>query len=87
MAVDGSRREADRHLEVIRAIFEAAAQRAGAADPEETGHQLQILLMGAIVSASRGDETTPQRVRALTELLLDSSRCAADHSTGDPGTG
>jgi hypothetical protein len=58
---------------VIRAIFEAAAQRAGSADPQETGHQLQILLMGAIVSASRGDEETPERVRALTGLLLDSS--------------
>ena len=76
MAVDGPgpRREADRHLEVIRAILEAAARHAGAADPEETGHQLQILLMGAIVSASRGDDETAQRVRVLTELLLESSR-------------
>jgi hypothetical protein len=76
VAVDapGPYLEADRHPEVIRAIFEAAARQAGAADPEETGHQLQILLMGAIVSASRGDPEAPQRVRALTDLLLESSR-------------
>jgi hypothetical protein len=59
---------------VIRAIFEAAAEQAGAANPVETGHQLQILLMGAIVSASRGDRDAPQRVRALTDLLLQSAR-------------
>jgi hypothetical protein len=59
---------------VIRAIFEAASQQAGAADPAETGHQLQILLMGAIVSAGRGDRDTAQRVRVMTELLLKRSR-------------
>jgi hypothetical protein len=58
---------------VVRAIFEVASQRAGAADPEETGHQLQILLMGAIVAASRGDHDA-ERVRVMTELLLESSR-------------
>ena len=59
---------------MIRAVFEAASQQAGAADPQETGHQLQILLMGAIVSAGRGDHDTAQRVRVMTELLLESSR-------------
>jgi hypothetical protein len=70
-ALDG---EMDGNLEVIRAIFEAAAQQAGAVDPEETGHQLQILLMGAIVSANRGDSEAASRARVLAELLLESSR-------------
>jgi hypothetical protein len=76
VAVDGpvSQREADRHLQVIRAIFEAASQQAGAADPQETGHQLQIVFMGAMVATSRGDHDTAQRVRTMTELLLESSR-------------
>jgi hypothetical protein len=59
---------------VIRAIFEATARQAGAADPVETGHQLQILLMGAIVSASRGDHDAAQRVGALADLLLERAR-------------
>jgi hypothetical protein len=70
----GADAEADRHLRVIRAILEVAARQAGAVDPEETGHQLQILLMGAVVSATGGDLQAAQRVRTLTELLLDSSR-------------
>jgi hypothetical protein len=76
VAVDGpgADREADRHLGVVRAILEVAAHQSGAVDPEQTGHQLQILLMGAIVSASRGDREAAQRVRVLTELLLESSR-------------
>jgi hypothetical protein len=76
VAVDApvSHREGDRHLQVIRAIFEAASQQAGAADPQETGHQLQIVLMGAMVATSRGDHDTAQRARAMTELLLESSR-------------
>jgi hypothetical protein len=65
---------ADRHLGVVRAIFEVAARQAGAVHPEETGHQLQILLIGAIVSARCGDRQAPLRVRVLTELLLESSR-------------
>ena len=45
-----------------------------APDPVETGHQLQILLMGAIVSASRGDHDAAQRVGALADLLLERAR-------------
>jgi hypothetical protein len=70
----GAHQKTDRHLQVIRAFLEAAAQQAGSVDPEETGHQLQILLMGAIVSASTGDREAARRVRVLTDLLLESSR-------------
>jgi hypothetical protein len=74
--VDGApeRPESDLHLDVIRAVFEAAAREAGAASPRETGHQLQILLIGGIVSASRGDRRAPERVRMMAELLLERSR-------------
>jgi hypothetical protein len=64
----------DRHLGVIRALLEAAARQAGAVDPVQTGHHLQILLMGAVVSATGGDREAARRVRALAELLLESSR-------------
>jgi hypothetical protein len=75
VAVDirASHREAGLDLEVVRAILEVASERAGAADPQEAGHQLQILLIGAIVAASCGDHDAG-RVRAMTELLLESSR-------------
>jgi hypothetical protein len=59
---------------VIRAIFEVAARHAGASDPVEAGHQLQILLVGGIVSASRGDRDAAPRVGALADLLLERAR-------------
>jgi hypothetical protein len=68
-----AQRETDRHLEVVRAVLEVASQRAGATDPQETGHQLQILLIGAMVAASSGDHDA-RRVRAMTTLLLEGSR-------------
>jgi AcrR family transcriptional regulator len=66
--------EAVRQLSVIRALFESYAEQAGATDPEEVGYQLQILAMGAIVSARRGDLEAARRARRLGELLLESSR-------------
>ncbi|HEV3284080.1 MAG TPA: hypothetical protein VG010_07725 [Solirubrobacteraceae bacterium] len=71
MATDGP--APDRHLEVIRAVFEIVAREAGAADPPETAHQLQILLSGGLV-ASVIDERTPERVREMAEVLLQRSR-------------
>ncbi len=59
------------HLDVIRAILERYANEAGASNPPETASQLQILMMGAIVSASRGDGVAARRARSLAELLLD----------------
>jgi AcrR family transcriptional regulator len=65
-----------RHLSVIRAILAGYAEQAGAANPEEIGDQLQILAMGAIVSADRGDRHAARRARGLAELLVkaDSAR-------------
>ena len=63
-------RSAARHLGVIREKLGHWAEQAGAHDPEEMGYQLQILLMGAIVSAGRGDVGAARRARVFAELLL-----------------
>ena len=61
-------------LEVIRQLVQDQAKQAGARDPEAVAYQMQILMMGAIVSAARGDLVAGQRARELAELLLDSTR-------------
>ena len=63
-----------RHLDGIRAMIQTYAEQAGAANPTEIGSQLQILMMGSIVSAGRGDPGAARRARGLGELLLDGSR-------------
>jgi AcrR family transcriptional regulator len=59
-----------RHLDVIRAMIEHHAEQAGIASPESVAYQLQLLMMGAIVSASRGDLEAGRRAREHAELLL-----------------
>jgi len=70
---DPVHQEAVHQLEVIREIVQDQAQQAGARDPEAVAYQIQILMMGAIVSAARGDLAAGQRARELAELLLDST--------------
>jgi hypothetical protein len=55
----------------VRQILETYARQAGAGDPVEAGHQLYILMTGAIVSACRGDCQAARRARSLAELLLE----------------
>jgi AcrR family transcriptional regulator len=62
------------HLAEIGAILEGYAGEAGALDQRAMAGQSQILMMGAIVSAGRGDAEAAARARALTELLLESAR-------------
>ena len=62
------------HLGVTAATLANYAEDAGAADPEEIGCKLQILMTGAIVSAGRGDDEAARRARSLAERLLESSR-------------
>jgi hypothetical protein len=57
-------------LVVSTEALEDYARQAGAPQPEEAGYQLQILLVGAIVSAGRGDDQAARRARSLAELLL-----------------
>ncbi|HEY4427060.1 MAG TPA: helix-turn-helix domain-containing protein [Solirubrobacteraceae bacterium] len=71
---DGSdhvvRRAAIRHLDVVRGILERYARQAGAANPADLGGQLQMLMMGAIVSASRGEVGAARQARGVAELLI-----------------
>ena len=67
-------REAVRHLAAIRDLLVTYAEQAGVRHPVEVGAQLQIILIGAIVSASRGDLDAAQRARPLAALLLVSGR-------------
>jgi hypothetical protein len=61
-------------LGVTAATLEGYAQQAGAANPHETARQLQLLMLGAIVSAGSGDDEAARRARSLAELVLDGSR-------------
>jgi hypothetical protein len=46
------------------------ARQAGATDPDNVGLQVQVLAMGAIVSAGRGDVEAARRARPLVEHAL-----------------
>jgi AcrR family transcriptional regulator len=63
-------RAAVHHLDVIRQTLERYAEQAGVRDPRETGHRLQMLMMGAIVSARRGDLEAARHARSSAALLL-----------------
>ena len=69
---DPIHREAARQLELIRAIVQDQAEQAGLRDPENTAYQLQILMMGAIVSATRGDRGAARRAGEIARMLVDS---------------
>jgi AcrR family transcriptional regulator len=66
-------RAAARHLAEVRRKLQLYAQQAGAREPEEMGYQLQVVMMGAIVSAGRGDVDAACRARVFVERLLQSS--------------
>jgi AcrR family transcriptional regulator len=66
--------DAVRRLAVVREILERWAAQAGTRNPLETSYQLQILMMGAIVSAGRGDLDAARRARELVVLLLTAAR-------------
>jgi hypothetical protein len=72
--VEATKRTTLRDFGVVRATLEGYADEAGATNPREISHQLQILMMGAIVSAGRGDGEAATRARALAELLLERAR-------------
>lgn len=62
--------ETVRHIAVVRATLARYAEQAGASSPDEAGYQLQMLLMGSIVSASSGNVDAARRVRPLAAALL-----------------
>ena len=70
---DRIERASVRHLHTIKEIFARLAREAGLTDPDHAALQLQVLAMGAVVSARRGDLSAARRQRPLAEFVLDSS--------------
>jgi AcrR family transcriptional regulator len=64
--------EAVRRLENVRLLVEGWVRQAGvpARDAESLSYQFQILMMGAIVSATRGDRAAARRAQSAGALLL-----------------
>jgi AcrR family transcriptional regulator len=58
-------------LEVIRTLLQRYAEEAGAEDAEEASYRIQVLMMGAIVSAARGDREAARRARTMVQRVLD----------------
>lgn len=65
-----------------RQTLERYAEQAGSPNPREAAHQLQMLMLGAILSAGCGDELAAMRARSLAELVLDGA--SADRSPAGP---
>jgi AcrR family transcriptional regulator len=63
--------DAATRLENVRSWLCELAQEAGADDPYKLAHQIQILMLGAILSAFKGDPEPAQRARELAALLID----------------
>jgi AcrR family transcriptional regulator len=62
-----------RHLDTVKAMLTDSATEAGLANPGEVALQLQTLMMGTIMSATRGDRDAARRARRFAELLLESA--------------
>jgi AcrR family transcriptional regulator len=63
-------RAAIRHLAVVQGLLQSYCEQAGASEPEEAAHALEILLMGSIVSAARADLDAARTARGLVAAVL-----------------
>jgi AcrR family transcriptional regulator len=70
-SADPVHRAAVRQLEEVRLLIRRVAEVAGTGDAELLSYQMQMLLMGAIVSATRQDHDAARRAREVAELVLD----------------
>ena len=59
-----------RQLDLVRALIAEYAAQAGVAHPEEFSYQVQILMMGSMVSALRGDLDAARRAGEVVALML-----------------
>jgi hypothetical protein len=59
------------YLETITKMLEREVRKAGIARPREVALELHILMMGAILSATRGDRKAAVRARGTVEVVLD----------------
>jgi AcrR family transcriptional regulator len=71
---DRIHQEATSQLEFVRKMVEDQASRAAFRDQQAVAYQMQLLMMGAIVSATRGDLDAAQRARELANWLLENAR-------------
>jgi AcrR family transcriptional regulator len=70
-ASPGPVREAAIHqLDQVRLLVQEWAEAAGSSDPELVSYQLQTLMLGAIVSAARGDAAAATRARHIAAVTL-----------------
>jgi AcrR family transcriptional regulator len=66
-----------RHLDTVKAMLAGNAEQAGIARADEIALQIQTLMMGSIVSATRGDREAARRARVVAERLLEGEPRAA----------
>jgi AcrR family transcriptional regulator len=71
---DSAHQAAVHQVEVVRLLIESLARDCGASPEADLSYQLQTLMMGAIVSATRGDLDAARRVRPLAEQLVEQAR-------------
>jgi AcrR family transcriptional regulator len=71
---DRIHQEATSQLEFVRKMVEDQASRAAFRDQQAVAYQIHLLMMGAIVSATRGDLDAAQRGRELANWLLENAR-------------
>jgi AcrR family transcriptional regulator len=55
----------------VRVFLAELAEEAGARDPESLARELQIIMIGAIVAATAGDDDAALRARAAGRLILE----------------
>lgn len=68
-AGDPVHQAAAHHLEAIRLMLRGYVEQA--ASPDESAYLLQTLMLGAIVSAGRGDVNAARRARGLAAAVLE----------------
>lgn len=75
---DPVRKAAQAHLETIRAFLKQLAHDAGVRNADAFTRQLQMVMMGSIVSAHAGDRDAARRGKELCVLLLTGEVAATD---------
>jgi hypothetical protein len=73
-ATDRVHQAAVRHLDTVKAMLAELADQAGIPNPDAIACQLQILALGAIVSATRGDRDAALHARQAAEQILHHAR-------------
>jgi AcrR family transcriptional regulator len=66
-------------LEIVRRMLADHAAQAGVGDPEAFAYQIQVLMMGAMVSALRGDLEAAKRAREIAAAWLSSDLAVRSH--------